>query len=144
MMPRAAIGHRRRVQWAWPALGVVLLLLVVGLSLTPRPPHVPLGPHGDKLAHWIAYAVLMGYHAWLYPGRWMRMAWALFLVALGIALEGLQGWGGVRRFEYADMVADAAGVATGLGLVLLAVAVGGLPPSPFRTPALRPRRGRRV
>jgi hypothetical protein len=37
-------------------------------------------------------------------------------VALGIALEFVQGWTDYRTFEVADMVADALGVAVGWAL----------------------------
>ena len=41
---------------------------------------------------------------------------AAAFVAMGIALEFIQGWTGYRDFEVADMLADAAGVAAGWAL----------------------------
>ena len=38
------------------------------------------------------------------------MAYVFFFVLLGAALEVMQGMGGVRYFEYADMLANTCGV----------------------------------
>ena len=49
----------------------------------------------------------------LYRPLRVRAFYAAGFIALGIALEFVQGWLGYRSFEIADMVADAAGVALG-------------------------------
>jgi hypothetical protein len=54
----------------------------------------------------------MVWFAQLYQRR-SHVWWGLGFIALGIALEYLQGWSGYRDFEYLDMVADATGVAAG-------------------------------
>jgi hypothetical protein len=77
-------------------------------------------PHLDKVEHAFAYGVLMGWFWPLYGARG-RLFHAIGLVALGIALEFVQGAGGVRQFEVVDMVADAAGVAA----VFVACRAGG-------------------
>jgi VanZ family protein len=48
-----------------------------------------------------------------------RLAYALGLIAMGIAIEFIQGWTGYRSFEVYDMVADALGVALGWGVALV-------------------------
>jgi len=99
----------------WWGLGWLWVGVVVYLTLTPSPPGMPLFPFADKVAHLLAFAGLMGWFAQLVPrGRWWRTG--LALVALGVLIEFLQRWGGMRQFEVADMVADALGVAVGAGL----------------------------
>lgn len=95
-------------------IGWALLTTVVVLSLVPEPPSVP-APEGDKAAHVLAYGVLMWWFLQLYPRhRWIVIVIAL--ATLGVLLEMLQGLSTRRSFEYADMVADAAGI--GLGWLL--------------------------
>jgi VanZ family protein len=97
----------------WLGLGWTWIAIVVYLSLTPHPPEIDL-TSGDKLGHSMAYAFLMLWFAQLYRARPMKLAIALGLVALGVAIEFAQEQTGYRQFEYADMVADAVGVAIGL------------------------------
>lgn len=99
----------------WLALGWLWIAGVVYLSLIPEPPGID-GPWGDKIGHSLAYSALMLWFAQLYPARSKRLWAALGLVALGIAIEFAQEQTGYRKFEIADMCADALGV--GLGLVL--------------------------
>lgn len=102
------LQHRR----FWLILGLMLVLLVIYLSLTPNPIQVPV-EEGDKLGHVLAYGTLMIWFANLYASTAKRAAFALGFVATGVALEFVQRWTGYRSFELADMVADAAGVAVG-------------------------------
>ena len=67
---------------------------------------------GDKIGHTLAYFAMMMWFAQLYKRRFHAW-WGLGFIALGIALEYLQGWSGYRDFEYLDMMADAAGVTFG-------------------------------
>jgi VanZ family protein len=60
--------------------------------------------------------MLMGWFVQLYQSRAMLVAYALFLVALGVVLEFLQGMTG-RYFEVADMAANTLGVVFGLLLL---------------------------
>lgn len=101
-----------RARRLWQSLGWVLILLVAFLSLTPNPVEVPVAA-GDKLGHVLAYGVLMVWFANLYETSAKRRMFAIGFVAMGIALEFVQGWSGYRTFELADMVADAIGVAAG-------------------------------
>jgi VanZ family protein len=100
------------VRRIWLIIGWGLILLVIYLSLTPAPIQVPM-EEGDKLGHVLAYATLMAWFANFYEMAGQRKMLAISLVAMGIALEFLQGWTGYRSFEVADMMAGAAGVAGG-------------------------------
>lgn len=96
----------------WVAMGASLAAAVVYLSLAPVSISLP-SPYGDKLAHVALYATLMFWLLQIYDGRHRRVAIALALLALGCALEVIQGYTGYRSFEYADMAANAIGVAAG-------------------------------
>lgn len=101
-----------RVRRLWLALGWMLVLLVVYLSLTPAPIE-PEIHQGDKFLHALAYLVLMSWFANLYETPVERVSLAVGFIAMGITLEFIQGWVGYRSFEVADMGAGAAGVAFG-------------------------------
>lgn len=85
---------------------------IVWLSLTPSPPHVDIA-NGDKLGHFLAYGVLMFWFGFLYRSARARIGYALFWIAIGVALEFAQRATGYRSFELADMAADAFGVLAG-------------------------------
>lgn len=104
---------RRELRWfkLWSALGWLLVVTVIYLSLTPHPIEIDV-EQGDKMGHTFAYLGLMIWFAQLYHRR-SHVWWGLGFITLGIALEYLQGWSGYRDFEYLDMVADATGVAAG-------------------------------
>jgi VanZ family protein len=93
-------------------LGWMLVFFVIYLSLTPEPVQVPM-EQGDKFGHVLAYGALMSWFANLYEVFPRRIQFAVGFIALGVALEFIQGWTGYRSFEFADMAADAAGVAVG-------------------------------
>jgi VanZ family protein len=97
------------------AFGWGLVAATVWLSLTPAPPKVDID-QGDKLGHLVAYGGVMYWFCLLYTRMKTRAAYALGFIALGIAIEFVQGWSGYRSFEVADMVADALGVFAGWSL----------------------------
>jgi hypothetical protein len=99
---------------AWQLVAALLVVSVWVLSLTPRPPSVPL-PGDDKGAHLIAYAAQMLWLAWILPPSRHALP-ALAFIAQGVLLELLQALGGVRMLEPADMLANAAGVLTAWAL----------------------------
>ena len=72
---------------------------------------------GDKLVHALAYFLMMIWFAGLYARRHQAIA-ALFVLALGFLMEMVQWWLPYRFFEPADLVANAVGVAAGLGMSL--------------------------
>ena len=111
------MSERLRLFPLWLFLGWGLVALVAWVALMPNPPEVGAGlPHVDKLHHLAAYAVLGGWFAQLFDARGLRWLHAALLIGIGIGLEYLQGAGGVRHFEVADMVANTLGVLLGLGL----------------------------
>jgi len=101
------------LKYFWYSLGWLLLSVILYLSLTPHPPQ-PLNFNGvDKLEHITAYTVLMLWFCQLQLSYRQRLRNAILFIFLGIGVEILQGVGGVRQFEYADMVANSCGVLLG-------------------------------
>lgn len=96
----------------WLGVGWFGIALLLYLSLTPQPPEIPV-VHGDKFGHALAYAVLMYWLVQLLVSTRQRRWLAAGLIGLGIAIEYVQGWTGLRTFDYFDMLADAVGVAFG-------------------------------
>jgi VanZ family protein len=111
-MQRHSTTANTTVRWLWLLAGWLLVLLIIYLSLTPRPISVPVA-EGDKIGHAVAYAVLMLWFAQLYLGKKSRIAVAAASAALGIALEFAQQLTETRDFSIADMAADGLGVLLG-------------------------------
>lgn len=86
-----------------------MVVAVVWLSLTPSPPHIDIDS-GDKLGHLLSYFLLMFWFAQLYA---RRAGYAAGFIAMGIALELLQGALGYRSFDRYDILANCAGVLLG-------------------------------
>ena len=86
--------------------------MLIYLSFTSKPPTIDM-ELGDKIGHLLAYGTLMFWWAQHFGTTRKRFELAAALIALGIAIEFVQGWTGWRAFEYADMVADIAGVLLG-------------------------------
>jgi hypothetical protein len=107
-----------RFRSLWLALGIGFVLAVAHLSLMHDPPDFGHGESGFKLDHATAYGCLMLWFAQLFPAWRERWLCAIALCGLGITLEYLQGLTDYRGFEYADMLINAAGIATGLLMAL--------------------------
>jgi VanZ family protein len=105
-------GRHPPLERAWLAVGWLGVVAVVWLSLMPEPPRLDM-VQGDKLQHLAAYGSLMLWFAQVAVARHPRMRAAILLVALGVALEFAQRATGYRTFSYADMAANALGVACG-------------------------------
>jgi len=106
-LPVSAPLRYRRL---WLAIGWLMILIVLILSLMPRPPQ-PLHFGGaDKLEHVLAYFILMGWFAQIYHQLRTRLWIAISLIALGVAIEILQPILAPRYFEWWDMLADTVGV----------------------------------
>jgi VanZ family protein len=115
---RAHVEHQDRLNLRlFVAVGWALVGLILWLSLTPQPPHVDF-QQSDKLGHFIAYGGLMFWFCQLYGSTRTRLAYAAGFIAMGIAIEFLQGATGYRSFEVYDMVADALGVLLGWAAAL--------------------------
>src|SRR4029450_8980859 len=67
----------------------------------------------DKAEHMLAFGSLMFWFEQVSLPLRARLATAGLLVALGVAVEVVQGQTGYRSFEYADMGADCAGIFVG-------------------------------
>lgn len=89
-----------------------MIAMVVFLSLTSGPVNIDID-HIDKVEHTLAYLILMGWFAQIYDSTKTRLLFAVGFIGMGIGLEFLQGMGGVRYFEYSDMVANSLGVVLG-------------------------------
>ena len=98
--------------WAWAAM-------IVWLSLMQEPPELGIA-QGDKLGHFAAYGLLMLWFTQLHVALRSRLAHAGVFVAMGVALEFLQGALGYRSYDIIDMGANTLGVALGwaIGAVL--------------------------
>lgn len=92
-----------------------MVAVVVWLSVTPAPLEIDLD-RGDKLGHFLGYAAMMFWFSQLYT---RRVELALAFVALGVALELVQGTLGYRTTELLDMLANAAGVLAGWALAVM-------------------------
>ena len=106
----------------WLGVGWLIAASIVWLSLTSAPPAVGGSWDGaDKVQHAFAYLVLTGWFALIYRAWAPRLFHAVLFAIMGIGLEFLQGMGGVRHFEVADMIANTTGVMLGLSLAMTRV-----------------------
>jgi VanZ family protein len=99
------------------AAGWAMVAAIVWLSLTPAPPHLDF-VQSDKLGHFVAYGTLMFWFSQLY-GKRRRFLYAIGFIAMGIALEFVQGQLGYRTYEVFDMYANALGVLLGWACALM-------------------------
>ena len=106
----------------WLALGWLWIATIIYLSLTPHPPEPMHFLNADKLEHTLAYGFLMLWFCQVYQQRTPRILIAGLLVALGIGIEYLQRITVYRIFDYADMLANGAGVL--LSLILISIGLG--------------------
>ncbi len=98
-----------KYHFEWLLVGWAMVGLIIFFSLTPSPP-VPGFSHADKLYHVAGYAGIMFWFAQLYNSSRVRSVYAIGFMLLGVALEYVQDWGGIRVFEFGDMLANVLGV----------------------------------
>ena len=103
----------------WLALGAVWVATTMYFSLTPHPPEPMHFLNADKLEHALAYSFLMLWLCQVYQQRTPRILIAGLLVALGVGIEYLQRMTAYRVFDYADMLANGAGMLLSLFLISL-------------------------
>lgn len=96
---------------------LALLVVAIGwLALSPRPPAV-FSTGWDKGNHLLAFATLAVAASFgSVAAARRRLAIALWLLGYGALIEVLQHWVPGRSSEFADLVADAVGIAFGLWL----------------------------
>ncbi len=94
----------------WIGVGWGLVLGVIVSSLIPPPSFTQIQGHGDKVAHILAYFVLMGWFAQIYHSNQQRLLYMLGFLLLGVGLEILQGLSGIRHADWLDILANSAGV----------------------------------
>lgn len=102
-----------RYRWVWLAIGwslVIALIISSLISLPPATDSLLKLPFGDKIAHAVAYLVIMGWFAQIYHAPPTRYGYVIGFLLLGIILEILQGWGGFRVADWTDVVANSLGI----------------------------------
>lgn len=93
----------------WLIVGYLLIGYVFYSSLRPDPIEVDIDDF-DKYAHTFAYFVLMGWFVQIYQQKKSVLICAILFICMGVLIEVLQGMGGVRFFDYYDMLANTSGV----------------------------------
>jgi VanZ family protein len=106
----------RMRRW-WLAAGWLLAAAIVWLSLVPSPPSLDV-EEGDKLGHLVGYGLLMFWFGELHALRRARIAYAVAWIAMGVALEFIQGQTGYRSYDPLDMLANAIGVLIGWAIAI--------------------------
>ena len=100
-----------RLHSLWLTLGVFLIIVVIWASLTSDPPSTGFKfAYADKVSHLLAYAVLMGWFAQIFPARGTRQWLVIGFILMGVLLEYAQALTANRTYEVADMVANTLGV----------------------------------
>jgi len=101
----------------WLIIGYAMVAFVVYSSLESAPIEVINFEGSDKVMHMTAYFGLMGWFLQIYHARKAQIILACAFIAMGVILEILQGLGGVRFFEFYDMLANSTGVLLAWSLV---------------------------
>ena len=95
----------------WLSIGWLMVVGLCYFSLIANPPELDIDvEYFDKVRHFVAYFILMFWFAQLYKKNKSRIGYGIFFILMGIILEVLQGLGGIRYFEYYDMLANTLGV----------------------------------
>lgn len=100
----------------WLLIGYAMVAFVIYSSLTSSPVSVGIA-YSDKFLHTVGYFGLMGWFLQIYHQKATRFLLAAAFITLGISLEFLQDWGGIRYFEVNDMIANTSGVLLAWALV---------------------------
>jgi VanZ family protein len=113
-----------KYQRLWLLIGYIQLLMVIWLSLfTDGAPFYDeqltfLSLGIDTYQHMLAYAFLMIWFGQLGTGLKYMTGTAALLLLFGTGLEWLQGFTSNRESSLSDLLANAAGITTGLLLTL--------------------------
>lgn len=100
----------------WLTLGFLACAVLFYLCLVPNPPSPELS-HFDKVEHFAAYLVLGLWFGGLLAPRY----WTVFfgLAVFGAVIEFVQAATSYRSGDAWDLLADALGIVTGIGLARL-------------------------
>lgn len=93
----------------WLIIGYGLISLLIYQTLVSDPIGID-SRVSDKTLHVTGYFILMGWFVQIYHDKKQKFLCAVFFLAMGIGLEFLQDFGGVRYFEVNDMLANGLGV----------------------------------
>jgi len=103
----------------WLVLGLSMVTFVIYSSLVSDPMNIDMGfEWQDKVLHTTGYFGLMSWFIQIYHQQKVRYVLAAIFIAMGIGLEFLQDFGGVRYYEVSDMFANTLGVLLAWSLVL--------------------------
>ncbi|MDR7295415.1 MULTISPECIES: VanZ family protein [Roseateles] len=117
-MPDALLNLFIRQRALWRALLALLVAVILWLALSPAPPRT-VDTGWDKANHAMAFAALGFVSVWALWPRPRDWAWlALALLAFGGAIEIAQSFLPPREGDWADLLADGAGIALGLLVAL--------------------------
>jgi hypothetical protein len=107
-----------RLRWhaVWVSLGVLIMLWILWMALTPDPGITLAFPYGDKLLHATTFCCLMGWWGNVYRGRPRGWA-ALGCLAFGIFIEFAQWLDPPRDADAWDVFADGTGILMALLLL---------------------------
>ena len=109
--------HRPRL---WLGLWVFAIVCVIALSLVNLSGLPPVPEGGDKVEHFLAYALLSASAVQLFAKRRACLLMAALLVALGVGLEFAQGaLTTTRMADSRDALANTLGVVAGLLTVFM-------------------------
>jgi hypothetical protein len=108
-----------RLRWhaVWVSLGVLIMLWILWMALTPDPGITLAFPYGDKLLHATTFCCLMGWWGNVYRGRRPRGWAALGCLAFGIFIEFAQWLEPPRDADAWDVFADGTGILMALLLL---------------------------
>jgi VanZ family protein len=101
----------------WVSLGVLIMLWILWMALTPDPGITLAFPYGDKLLHATTFCCLMGWWGNVYRGRRPRGWAALGCLAFGIFIEFAQWLEPPRDADAWDVFADGTGILMALLLL---------------------------
>lgn len=112
--------HEPRVRPGWRKLLLVLVLIVCVFAFSPRAPGLDF-ENADKWQHIAAFVALSACAALAAaPGLAGSLRASAAMLALGLLIELVQHFIPNRSADWADVAADALGIAIGLALVVLA------------------------
>jgi VanZ family protein len=93
----------------WLILGLAMIAFVVYETLTSSPIK-PGFKVSDKILHIVGYFGMMAWFIQIFQLRKQQAVLAAAFICMGVMLEFIQGWSGVRQYEIADMLANTTGV----------------------------------